>query len=105
MKVVSLQTLKLMEEVIETILEAIEKAGYKHGDEISLALDVAASEMYSKEKGKYLFFKSSGEEKSGEEMIKIYETLLSKYPNCIIGKMGLDENDWERVGNLIGLIA
>ncbi len=86
--------LKTNEEVLDTILEAIEKAGYKPGDDISFALDVASSEMYNKEKGIYSFFKSDKSEKTAEEMVDIYANLVAKYPIISI-EDGLDENDWD----------
>lgn len=85
--------LKTNEETLEIILEAIEKAGYKPGEQISIALDVAASELFNTEKGLYVFKKSSKEEKTSEEMVKIYENLVAKYPIISI-EDGLDENDW-----------
>lgn len=86
--------LKSNEETLEIILEAIEKAGYKPGVDISLALDVASSEMYLKDKNVYQFFKSDKSEKTAEEMVQIYKDLVSKYPIISI-EDGLDENDWE----------
>ncbi len=86
--------LKTNEEVLDTILEAIEKAGYKPGEDISFALDVASSEMYKKETGKYHFFKSDNSEKTAEEMVEIYANLIAKYPIISI-EDGLDENDWD----------
>jgi enolase 1/2/3 len=86
--------LKTNEEVLDTILAAIEKAGYKPGEDISLALDVASSEMYKKDKGIYHFFKSDNSEKTAEEMIDIYANLIAKYPIISI-EDGLDENDWD----------
>lgn len=85
--------LKSNEETLEIILSAIEKAGYKPGEHISLALDVAASEMYNKEKNVYQFFKSDKSEKTAEEMVDIYLKLVDKYPIISI-EDGLDENDW-----------
>ncbi|MGO4888870.1 phosphopyruvate hydratase [Anaerobacillus sp. MEB173] len=79
------------EEAITTILEAIERAGYKAGEEVMLALDVAASEMY--EGGKY-HFKGEGVVKTVDEMVEFYKDLTSKYPIISI-EDGLDENDWE----------
>jgi enolase len=76
------------------MMTAIEKAGYKPGDEISFALDVAASEMYDKEKNVYQFFKSDKSEKTAEEMVDIYLKLVDKYPIISI-EDGLDENDWK----------
>ena len=86
--------LKSNEETLDIILEAIEKAGYKPGVDISLALDVASSEMYIKEKGIYRFFKSDKSEKTSEEMVEIYKELSNKYPIISI-EDGLDENDWD----------
>jgi len=86
--------LKSNEETLEIILSAIEKAGYKPGEHISLALDVAASEMYNKEKNVYQFFKSDKSEKTAEEMVDIYLKLVDKYPIISI-EDGLDENDWK----------
>ncbi len=86
--------LKSNEETLDIMMTAIEKAGYKPGDEISFALDVAASEMYDKEKNVYQFFKSDKSEKTAEEMVDIYLKLVDKYPIISI-EDGLDENDWK----------
>ncbi|MCD8503327.1 MAG: phosphopyruvate hydratase [Bacillaceae bacterium] len=79
------------EEALQTIIEAIEKAGYKPGEEVLLAMDVAASEMYSE--GKY-HLKGEGVVKTSEEMVEYYADLCSKYPIVSI-EDGLDENDWD----------
>ncbi|WP_062199671.1 phosphopyruvate hydratase [Massilibacterium senegalense] len=79
------------EEALQTIIEAIEAAGYKPGEEVKLALDVASSELYKD--GKYVLA-GEGVEKTSEEMIAFYEELTSKYPIVSI-EDGLDENDWE----------
>ncbi len=79
------------EEALQTIIEAIEKAGYKPGEEVMLAMDVAASEMY--QDGKYNL-KGEGVVKTSEEMIEYYSQLIAKYPIVSI-EDGLDENDWE----------
>ncbi|HPD33722.1 MAG TPA: phosphopyruvate hydratase [Candidatus Kapabacteria bacterium] len=84
--------LKSNEEALETILSAIEKAGYKPYDDFMLALDVASSEMY--EEGKYKMFKSSQELLTAEELIDWYIELVDKYPIYSI-EDGLGENDWE----------
>lgn len=86
------------EEALQLLVEAIEKAGYKPGEEVGLALDVASTEMYDEAKkqgkeGTYLFWKT-GEEKSTEEMIAYLEELVSKYPIISI-EDGLAEEDWE----------
>lgn len=86
--------LKSNEEALEVILEAITKAGYKPGDEIGLALDVASSEMYSRDKKAYEFFKSDKSFKTSEEMVDLYAKLASSYPIVSI-EDGLDENDWD----------
>ncbi len=87
------------EEVIDVILEATEKAGYKPGEQIKIAMDVASSELYSKEDGKYHFPGESqmkGKEiiRTAQEMVDYYKALCDKYPIISI-EDGLDENDWE----------
>ncbi|HWK23283.1 MAG TPA: phosphopyruvate hydratase [Ureibacillus sp.] len=98
------------EEAITVILEAIEKAGYKPGEEVQLAMDVASSELFNKEDGKY-HLDGEGVVKSSEEMVAWYEELTSKYPIISI-EDGLDENDWEghkllteRIGNRVQLVG
>ena len=80
------------EEACELILEAVEKAGYKPGEEIFLALDSAASSFFKE--GRYEFKKSGGGIKSSSEMLSFYQDLCSKYPICSI-EDPMDENDWE----------
>src|SRR5690625_390377 len=80
------------EEAVEVILEAIEKAGYKVGDDVVLALDAAASEFYNN--GKYTFHKSSGREMSSDEMVEFWREWVAKYPIASI-EDALDEQDWE----------
>ncbi|HPG59484.1 MAG TPA: phosphopyruvate hydratase [Candidatus Wallbacteria bacterium] len=84
------------EEAIKVIVEAIEKAGYKPGKDIFIALDAAASSFYSEEKKKYtLNYKSENkEEKTTDEMIAYYEMLINKYPIISI-EDGLAEDDWD----------
>ena len=96
--------LKSNEETLDLILESITKAGYKPGKEISLALDVASSEMYDKKKKKYVFFKSDKSAKSSDQMIKVYEKLTKDYPIISI-EDGLDENDWKGWKNLTEAIG
>lgn len=86
--------LKTNEEAIEVILQAIEKAGYKPGEDISISLDPAASEMFLKDKGVYQFFKSDKSEKTSEEMVDFYLNLINKYP-IINLEDGLAEDDWD----------
>ncbi|CAM3940815.1 phosphopyruvate hydratase [Alkalicoccus chagannorensis] len=96
------------EEALSTIIEAVEKAGYKPGEEIQLAMDVAASEIY--EDGKYNL-KGEGVVKTADEMVDFYAELCDKYPIISI-EDGLDENDWEgfkkltdRLGDKVQLVG
>ncbi len=98
------------EEALQTIVEAIEKAGYKPGEEVRLAMDAASSEFYNKEDGKY-HLAGEGVVKTSEEMVSWYEELVSKYPIISI-EDGLDENDWEghkllteRLGGKVQLVG
>lgn len=84
--------LRSNEEAAELLLEAIEKASYRPGEDILLALDVAASEFYEKD-GRYNFAKSGGGKKDVEEMIRLYEDLLDQYPVYSI-EDGLAQDDW-----------
>src|SRR6202166_1444083 len=86
-------SLKSNSEAIELILEAIEAAGYKPGEQIAIALDPASSEFYDKEKGKYVFKKSDKRELSSEEMVAFWEAWVNKYPIVSI-EDGLAEDDW-----------
>ena len=101
--------LKSNEEAVETILEAIDKAGYKAGDNIMLALDPAASEFYKD--GKYIFKKSDKRELSSDEMAAYWADWCGKYPIISI-EDGMAENDWggwknlmDRVGKTIQLVG
>ncbi|WP_164668159.1 phosphopyruvate hydratase [Virgibacillus doumboii] len=96
------------EEALQTIVEAIETAGYKPGEEVKLAMDVASSEIY--EDGKYNL-KGEGVVRTSSEMVDWYEELVNKYPIVSI-EDGLDENDWEghklltdRIGDRIQLVG
>lgn len=84
--------LKSNEEPIQVIIKAIEEAGYKVGEEIAIALDVAASELIN-EKGKYVL-KSENKELTSKELVSYYENLCKKYPIVSI-EDGLSEDDWE----------
>ncbi len=103
-------SLKSNEEALATIVEAIEKAGYKPGDDVLLAMDVAASELFNKEDGKY-HFSGEGVVRTSEEMVAYFEELCEKYPIVSI-EDGLDENDWEghkllteRLGHKVQLVG
>ncbi len=101
--------LKSNEEPIQVIIEAIKKAGYRVGEQIAIALDVAASELINDD-GKYVL-KSENRELSSEELVDYYETLCSKYPIISI-EDGLSEDDWDgwkimskRLGDKIQLVG
>mgnify|MGYP001249945417 CR=1 FL=1 len=102
--------LKSNEEALETIVEAIKKAGYEPGKDAYIAMDAAASEFYNKEDGKY-HLEGEGVVKSVDEMIDWFEYLVDKYPIISI-EDGLDENDWEgwkkltdRLGKKVQLVG
>jgi len=84
--------LKSNEEALELILESIQKAGYRPGEDIFLAIDVAASEFFTDKK--YFFKKSDGSKRSSDEMVNFYESLVQKYPIISI-EDGFAEDDWE----------
>ena len=84
--------LKSNEEAVEVILEAITKAGYQPGRDISICLDPATSEMW--EDGKYVFFKSDKSKKSSEEMVALWSSWVKQYPIVSI-EDGMDEDDWD----------
>lgn len=83
--------LKSNEEAIEVILQAIEAAGYRPGEDISICLDPATSEMW--ENGKYKYFKSDQSYKTSQEMVEIWKDWVNKYPIISI-EDGMAENDW-----------
>jgi enolase 1/2/3 len=84
--------LKSNEEAVEVILESITKAGYTAGKDISTCLDPASSEMWNN--GRYVFFKSTKEEKTSEQMIELWQSWISQYPIVLL-EDGLGENDWK----------
>jgi len=81
------------EEAIETLLQAIEAAGYKPGEDICIALDPAASEFYNEEKGLYIFKKSDKRELTPDEMVDYWVDWVKKYPIVSL-EDGLAEDDW-----------
>lgn len=98
------------EEALQTIIEAIERAGYKPGEEVKLAMDAASSEFYNKDDGKY-HLSGEGVVKTSAEMVDWYEEMANKYPIISI-EDGLDENDWEghkllteRLGDRVQLVG
>ena len=80
------------EEAVEVVLQAIEKAGYRPGEDVLLAMDAAASEFYDKESGLYKFA-STGDARTGAEMVDFWKGWCDKYPIVSI-EDGLDEDDW-----------
>lgn len=101
--------LKSNDEAIEVILEAITKAGFKPGKDVSICLDPAASEMW--EKGKYKFFKSTQKLVSSDDLVKLWTSWVKQYPIVAI-EDGMAENDWKgwenltkSIGNKIELIG
>lgn len=97
-------------EAVEVIVEAIKAASYKPGEDIYIAMDVASSELYNKETGKYDL---TGENRSltAEEMVEMYEVLCNEFPIISI-EDGLDENDWDgykmltqRLGGKVQLVG
>jgi enolase len=80
------------EAALEAVLSAVEVAGYTAGDDVAIALDVAASELF--EKGAYVFKKGDGSRRSAEEMVELYGSWLDRYPIVSI-EDGLGEDDWE----------
>ncbi len=86
--------LKSNEEALEVVMEAITLAGYKPGEQISIALDPAASEFYDKAKAKYVFKKSDKSERTSEEMVEFWANWVRQYPIISI-EDGMAEDDWD----------
>ena len=104
-------SLKSNEEAVELILEAIELAGYKPGEEIAIALDPASSEFYDKAKSKYVFKKSDKRELSSTEMAAFWESWARQYPIISI-EDGLAEDEWDgwkqltaQIGDFVQLVG
>lgn len=103
--------IKSNEEAIEILLQSIEKAGYKPGDDMVIAMDAAASEFYLKDEGVYHLHKSTGDKLSAEDMVSLWEDWCNKYPIFSI-EDGLYEDDWsgwkmltQRLGNKVQLVG
>ena len=101
--------LKSNEEALEVIMDAIKAAGYKPGEEVLLALDVAASELYKD--GKYILENEAQKEKSAADMVEFYADLVERYPIISI-EDGMAENDWDgwklltdRLGDRIQIVG
>jgi enolase len=101
--------LRSNEEALDVIMQAIEKAGYRPGEEVALALDPAASSFYKE--GKYIMSAEKKPEKDSEEMIEFYTHLVAHYPIVSL-EDGLDENDWkgwkllnQQLGRIIQIVG
>ena len=101
--------LKSNEDAIEFIIEAIEAAGYKPGEDISICLDPATSELWKD--GKYLFFKSDNSTKTPSEMVALWQDWMNKYPIVSL-EDGMGENDWDgwkeltdKIGDKVELVG
>ena len=92
------------EEAIETVLAAIEAAGYKPGEQIGIAMDAATSEMFDDKAKTYKFYKSSGKLISSDEMVAYWESWVNKYPIISI-EDGMAEDDWDGWKNLTDKIG
>ena len=99
------------EEAIETVLLAIEAAGYKAGEQVVIAMDAAISELWDKDKNAYVFHKSSGKSMSSEDLVKFWVDWCGKYPIVSI-EDGMDEDDWngwaaltQALGNKVQLVG
>lgn len=99
------------EEAIETVMKAIEGAGYKAGSDVAIAMDPAVSEMYNADKKVYHFHKSDGKELSSEKMVDYWESWVNQYPIVSI-EDGMAEDDWagwkmmtDRLGSKIQLVG
>ncbi len=103
--------LKSNEEALQTVMQAIEKAGYRPGEDIFIAMDAAASEFYNEEEGVYHLKKSTGDKLTSAEMVSFWKGWCDKYPIVSI-EDGLFEDDWSgwkqftaELGNRIQLVG
>lgn len=103
--------IKSNEEAIETVLKAIEKAGFKPGEQVAIAMDAAISELYDEKTKKYIFHKSSGAKLSSEEVVEYWVKWCKKYPIVSI-EDGMAEDDWkgwkmlsDAIGNKVQLVG
>jgi len=103
--------LKGAEDALDSIALAVKKAGYKIGDQVAIALDVASSEFYDAAKKQYVFKKSDGSRRTGAELVAYYKKLCAKYPIVSI-EDGCAENDWatwklltEALGDKVQLVG
>lgn len=103
--------IKSNEEAIEILLQSIEKAGYKPGEDMVIAMDAAASEFYLQDEGVYHLHKSTGDKLTAEDMVALWEDWCNKYPIFSI-EDGLFEDDWagwklmtDRLGSKVQLVG
>lgn len=103
--------IKSNEEAIEIVIQAIEAAGYKPGEDIYIAMDAATTEFYDEKTGLYTFKKSSGKQMNSAEMVAYWSEWVSKYPIISI-EDGLAEDDWDgwaaltkSIGNKVQLVG
>jgi enolase len=103
--------IKSNEEAIETVLTAIEKAGFKAGEDVMIAMDAAVSELYNAETGMYVFKKSSGKQMTSDELVAFWTDWANKYPILSI-EDGLAEDDWDgwksltaKIGDRVQLVG
>jgi enolase len=99
------------QEAVELVLEAVGQAGYRAGEDVWLALDVAASEVWDDASGRYVFAKSDGRVRTSAEMVALYEDWVRQYPIASL-EDGLAESDWtgwalltERLGSRLQLVG
>lgn len=99
------------EEAMETVLKAIEKAGYRPGEDVYIAMDAASTEMYDESTGLYTFYKSSQKKITSDEMVDFWENWVQKYPIISI-EDGMAEDDWtgwkkqtDRIGSRCQLVG
>ncbi|GAC1383014.1 MAG: phosphopyruvate hydratase [Ginsengibacter sp.] len=99
------------EEAIETVLTAIEAAGYKTGSQVAIAMDAANSELWKEKEKKYIFHKSDGKQMTSEQLVDYWESWVNQYPIISI-EDGMAEDDWEgwkmlteRVGKRVQLVG
>ena len=92
------------EEAIETVLNAIQAAGYKTGSQIVIAMDAANSELWDNKKKKYVFHKSSGKEMSSDQLVKYWASWVKQYPIVSI-EDGMAEDDWDGWKNLTDTVG
>ena len=96
--------LKDNREALDLLMEAVNKAGYTPGTDVSFALDVASSEFFNTDENKYIFTKSGGAKYTSGELVKLYEDLVANYPVISI-EDGCAEDDWEGWANLTAALG